>query len=85
VLTRIKLLLAVVAAMSMLMVVAAPAMANNFDHNDFNRNNFDHNDFDRNDFFIDNFDEEFDEDFVEFDDCELVSFFDEEAVFVCEL
>ena len=76
VLRRIKLLLAVVAAMSMLMVMAAPAMANDFDHNDVNHN----------DLFIDNFDyEDFDyEDFVEFDDCELVAFFDEEAVFVCE-
>jgi hypothetical protein len=84
-LRRIKLLLAVVAAMSMLLM-AAPAMANDWDWNDRNHNNgFDHNDdFNHNDFFLDDFDD-FDEDFVEFDDCELVNVFDDEAVFVCEL
>jgi hypothetical protein len=82
-LRRVKLLLAVVAAMSMLLLVAAPAMANDWDWND--RNDFNHNNgFNHNDFFLNDFDD-FDEDFVEFDDCELVSFFDEEAVFVCEL
>ena len=86
VLSRIKLLLAVVAAMSMLMVMAAPAMANDFDHNDVNHNDLFIDNFDYDNFDYDNFDyEDFDyEDFVEFDDCELVAFFDDEAVIVCD-
>jgi hypothetical protein len=57
--------------MSMLMVMAAPAMANDFDHNEVNHN----------DFLIDNFD---DEDFDDFDDCELAAFFDDQVVIVCD-
>jgi hypothetical protein len=86
-LRRIKLLLAVVAAMSMLMMVAAPAMANDWDWND-DRNDFNHNNgFNHNDFFLDDFDDfdDFDEDFVELDDCEFVGWDGDEAVIVCEL
>ena len=52
-------------------------MANDWDWND-------HRDFDNHDLFTNDFDD-FDEDFFELDDCELVSFFDDEAVLVCEL
>ncbi len=78
-LRRIKLLLALAATMTMLMVVAAPAMADHID-----------NDFDENDFFIEEFDDsiEFDEVFafiVELDDCEFISVDDNEVVLVCEV
>ncbi len=73
---RIKLLVVTVAAMTMLIVVAAPAMAGDWDDH--------HEDFDGHGLFINGF-EDFDEDFVELDDCELVSFYDDEAVLVCEL
>jgi hypothetical protein len=104
VLRRIKLLLAVVAAMSMLLVMAAPAMADDFnrdcypfcnDHRDFDGHNFyGHDNFYGNDSFLNDFYEDYDDDddddddddgdFYTFDDCELVSFYGEEAVFVCE-
>jgi len=87
VLRRIKLLLALAATMTMLMVVAAPAMADHID-----------NDFDENDFFIEEFDDsiefdevfafiEFDEvfAFIELDDCEFFSVDGDEAVLVCEV
>ncbi len=79
-LRRIKLLLALAATMTMLMVVAAPAMADHID-----------NDFDENDFFINEFDDsiEFDEVFafavIELDDCEFISVDDNEVVLVCEV
>ncbi len=77
-LRRIKLLLALAATMTMLMVVAAPAMADHID-----------NDFDENDFFIEEFDDsiEFDEvfAFIELDDCEFFSVDDNEVVLVCEV
>ena len=88
-LRRIKVMLALAAAMTMLLVVvgAAPAMADDIDrqcfpfcdghnHNDFD--NFDHHDFvnfDHNDF------DEFD-----IDDCELAFIDgDDELVWVCEV
>jgi hypothetical protein len=74
---RTKLLLAVAAAMAMLMVGSTPAMANDWYWSD-------HRDFDNHDLFTNDFDD-FDENFFELDDCELVSFFDDEAVLVCEL
>jgi hypothetical protein len=91
-LRRIKLLVAVVAAMTMLVAMSAPAMANDWgwDHNrDFDgHNNFYGNDSFLNDFYEDydddDYDDDDDEDFYTFDDCELVSFYGEEAVFVCE-
>ncbi len=80
-LRRIKLLLALAATMTMLMVVAAPAMADQIDH-----------DFDGNDFLIEEFDDsiEFDEvfafiAFIELDDCEFFSVDDNEVVLVCEV
>ncbi len=85
-LRRIKLLLALAATMTMLMVVAAPAMADRID-----------NDFDENDVFIEEFDDsiEFDEVFafiefdeviaVELDDCEFFSVDDNEVFLVCEV
>ncbi len=92
---RIKLLVAVVAAMTMLVVMAAPAMAGDWDdrhHDDFfDGRHHDDEDFDgRHSLFINDFedfdDEDFDyEDYVELDECELVSLYDDEAVLVCEL
>jgi len=89
---RIKLLLAVVAAMTMLMVVSAPAaLANDFDHDCFpfcsDHRDFDHHDFDEDDLFINDFDDfdDFDEDFVELDDCEIIGFDGDDAIVVCEL
>ena len=75
---RIKLLLAVVAAMTMLVVMSAPAIAHDRDNH--------HDGFDgHHNTFINDF-EAFDyEDFVELDDCELVSLFDGQFVIVCEL
>ena len=77
-LRRIKLLLALAATMTMLMVVAAPAMADRID-----------NDFDENGFFIEEFDDsiEFDEvfAFIELNDCEFISVDDNEVFLVCEV
>jgi hypothetical protein len=91
VLRRIKLLLAVVAALSMLMVMAAPAMANAFDHNEVNHNdllidNFNDEDFDDGDFDDEDFDDgDFDdEDFDEFEDCAWVASFDDQVLIVCD-
>ncbi len=94
---RIKLILAVAAALTVLMVVAAPAMANDLDRacfpfcdgNDFGHHN-NNDDFfidDNDDFFIDEFEEfdEFDEAFVEFDDCEFIGFDGDDAIVVCEV
>ena len=89
---RIQLILAVAAAMTMLMVVANPAMADDIDrkcfpfcdnHHDKDRHDFD---IDEHDLFIDEFDVD---DFVvevELDDCEIVGWDDfDEAIVVCEL
>ena len=78
-LRRIKVILALAAAMTMLLAVgAAPAMADDIDRQCFpfcdghnHNDNFDHNDFD-------NFDE------FDIDDCEL-AFIDGELVWVCEV
>jgi len=81
VMKRIKLLLAVVAAMTMLMVASAPAMADDIDRACFPFcDDHHHHDFDEHDLFIDDFD-----DFAELDDCEFVGFDGDEAVFLCEL
>jgi hypothetical protein len=91
VLRRIKVLLAVIAAMAMMMVVSVPAMADDFGrdcypfcndhHNDFFFDDFDRHD----DFFLNDFDD-FDDDFAELDDCEIVGWNDfDEAIVVCEL
>ena len=73
--------------MTMLMVVSAPAMANDWDWNNGHNN-------DNHDFFIDNFDDDFDnfdDDFEDedvddfFDDCVFIGFDGDEALYVCEL
>ena len=54
-------------------------------HHDWNDDcDWDGCDGDFDDFFIDDF-EDFDEDFVEIDDCEFVGFDGDEAIYVCEL
>jgi hypothetical protein len=83
---RIKLILAAAAAVMVLMVVAAPAMANDLDRACFpfcDGHNLGHH-HTNDDFFIDEFDE-FDEVFVELEDCEFVGFDGDEAIFVCEV
>jgi hypothetical protein len=86
-LRRIKMLLAVVAAMSMLVVLSAPAMANDWGWN-HNRDFDGHKDFDGNDLFLNAFedfdDEDAEEEFFALDDCQIVSFFEDQAVIVCE-
>jgi hypothetical protein len=86
-LRRIKLLLAVIAAMSLMMMVSAPAMANDLDRDCFpfcdDHHHNGHHDFDRHDFFIDEFDEF--EDFDDLDDCEFIGWDGDEAIYVCEV
>ncbi len=74
VLGRIKVLVAVVAAMTMLMMVAAPAMADDWNWKDR------HHDNDRHDYFIDYY-----EDFYDDFECEFLGYYDGEAIFACEL
>jgi hypothetical protein len=94
-LRRIKLLLAVVAALSMLMAMSAPAMANDWgwDHTrDFDGHNFDgHKDFDGNGLFLNDFedfddddDDDDDDDFFTFDDCAWVASFDDQVLILCD-
>jgi hypothetical protein len=89
VIRRIQLILAVAAAMTMLMVVANPAMADDNDHRECFPFCDNHNDNDRHD--IDELDiDELDiEDFVveaELDNCQIVGWHDwGEAIVVCEL
>ena len=79
---RIQLILAVAAAMTMSMVVATPAMADDIDHKCFPFCD-NHRDFDRHDLFI-NVIDDFVE--VEVDDCKIVGFDDNgDAIVVCEL
>jgi hypothetical protein len=86
---RMKVLLAVVAAMTMLMVMSVPAMADDFGRNCFpfcndHHNDFDHHDFDDDGFFINDFDN-FDNN-VEVDDCDLLGFDgDGNAIFACDV
>jgi hypothetical protein len=79
VLRRIKVILAVAAAMMLMVVGAVPAMADDIDRECFPFCNG-HNNNDRNDFELDDIDESF----IELDDCEL-AFFDGEEVLVCEV
>jgi hypothetical protein len=83
VMRRMKVLLAVVAAMTMLMMMSVPAMADDFGRNCFPFCNDHHNDFDHHDddFFIN----DFDNDFAELDDCEIVGWDGDQALVVCEL
>jgi hypothetical protein len=93
VIRRIQLILAVAAAMTMLMVVTNPAMADENDRECFpfcdNHHDNDRNDIDEDELFIDEFDELDIGDFVveaELDDCEIVGWDDwGEAIVVCEL
>src|SRR5918998_2219539 len=94
VIRRIQLILAVAAAMTMLMVVANPAMADDIDHRKCfpfcdNHNDKDRHDNDEHHLFIDEFDELDIDEFVveaELDDCEIVGWDDwGEAIVVCEL
>jgi hypothetical protein len=79
---RIKMHLAVLAAMTLLMVGFAPAaMADDFGRNCFPFcNDFRHDDFDHHDLFVNDFDE-FDD---VFDDCEFIGFDGDDPVFLCE-
>jgi hypothetical protein len=79
---RIKMHLAVLAAMTLLMVGFAPAaMADDFSRNCFPFcNDFRHDDFDHHDLFVNDFDE-FDD---VFDDCEFIGFDGDDPVFLCE-
>ncbi len=72
-LRRMKVLVAVVAAMTMLMMVAAPAMADDWNWKDRHDN-------DRHDYFIDYY-----EDFYDDFECEFLGYYDGEAIFACEL
>ena len=86
---RIKLLLGVVAAMTMLVVVSAPAMADDFGRDCYPFCN-DHQGFNDHDLFINDLDDDFKDDFDDdiddfFDKCVFVGYDGDEAIFVCEV